>query len=75
MRKIQKRCAIDYKHPIGKESGLEELNEQPQPSDKVTWMKPPCWCLVDGLNPGWEREQMACHSERKLAKHKPRKEM
>lgn len=62
-------------YPIGKELGLEEMNEQPQPSEKVTQMKwDSRWCVVDGLNQGWRREQMAFHSETKLAKHRPRKE-
>ena len=51
------------------------MNEQQQPSEKVTQMKwDSRWCVVDGLNQGWRREQMVFHSETKLAKHRPRKE-
>jgi len=52
------------------------MNEPPQPSEKVTRMKwDSRWGLVEGLNQGWKREQMAFHSETKLAEHMPRKEM
>lgn len=57
-------------YPTGKESRLEEMEEPTQPSEKVTRMKwDSCWCLVEGLNRGWKREQMAFHSEMKLAEH------